>query len=83
MIQTRYMKTTLPDNSEQRNALGLVEEKVATGLDKSRTCICDVLEMINFTNCRTQLFFNKYTHEHTFSIPKYMKQLKKLDILVL
>ena len=38
------------------------------GLDKSRTCVLDVLEIINFTNYRTPLFFNKYAHEHTFSV---------------
>ena len=38
------------------------------GLDKSRTCVPEVLEIINFTNCRTRLFFNKYVYEHIFSI---------------
>ena len=32
------------------------------GLDKSCMCICDVFEIINFTNCQTWSFFNKYVH---------------------
>ena len=35
---------------------------------KSSMCVRDVLEIINFTNCRTWLFFNKYAQEHTFSV---------------
>ena len=31
-------------------------------------CIRDVLGIINFTNCHAWLFFNKYAHEHTFSV---------------
>ena len=38
------------------------------GVDKSRTCARDVLEIINFTNCRFECFFNKFAHEHTFSV---------------
>ena len=38
------------------------------GLEKSRTCVRDMLEIINFTNCLTWLFFNKYVHEHTFLV---------------
>ena len=34
-------------------------------LNKSHTCIPDVLEIINFT---VPLFFRKYAHEHTFSV---------------
>ena len=42
--------------------------QLTVGLDKSRRCVRDVLEMMNCTNCRTSLFFNKYAHEHTFSV---------------
>ena len=38
------------------------------GLDKSRTCVHDILEMKHFTKCSILSFFNKYTHEHTFSV---------------
>ena len=51
-----------------------------SGLDKSRTYVCDVLEIINFTNGRTWLFFIKYTHEHAF----YSRiNFKKFDTHVL
>ena len=36
-------------------------------LDKSRMYVREVLEIRNFTNCCTWLFFNKYAHEHAFS----------------
>ena len=38
------------------------------GVDKSRTCVRYVLEIINFTNCRTWLFSKKYVHEHNVSV---------------
>ena len=31
-------------------------------------CVSDVLDIINFKNCRSWLFFNKYVLEHTFSV---------------
>ena len=40
-----------------------------TELDNSNTCIRYILQIINFTNCSTWLFFNKYTHENIFSVP--------------
>ena len=42
--------------------------KSRAGLDKSRTYVRDVLRIINFINCRTWLFFNKYAYEHAFSV---------------
>ena len=44
------------------------------GVDKSRTCVRYVLEIINFTNCRTWLFSNKYIHEQNFSVSWVLKQ---------
>ena len=41
---------------------------VGTGLDKLHMCVRDILKIKNFTNCCTWLFFNKYAHEHTFSV---------------
>ena len=41
------------------------------GLDKSRTCVPEVLEIINFTNCCTRLFF-------IFQFTEYMKQLQEI-----
>ena len=38
------------------------------GHEKLRTCVRDMLEIMNFTNCRIWLFFNRYTLEHTFSV---------------
>ena len=38
------------------------------GVDKSRACICYVLEIINFTNGCTWLFSNKYVHKHKFPV---------------
>ena len=39
-----------------------------TDLEKSLTCVPDVLEIINFADCRTLVFFSKYAHEHSFSV---------------
>ena len=39
-----------------------------SGHDKSCTCICEVLEIINLTNYHIWLFFNKYTNKHPFSV---------------
>ena len=39
-----------------------------SGLDKWCTCLRFVLEIINFTNCHTWLFSNKYVHGHNFSV---------------
>ena len=39
-----------------------------SGLDKLRMCICEVLQIINFTDCCSWLFSNKYVHEHNFSL---------------
>ena len=36
--------------------------------DKLRTCLHYVLEIMNFTNCRTGLLSNKYIHEQNFSV---------------
>ena len=44
------------------------EQLAVEGIEKSGTCICDILEITNFTNCCTWLFFNKYTTEHTFPV---------------
>ena len=46
------------------------------GLPRRRTNTRDVLEIINFTNCCSWLFFNKNVYEHTFSVSSahYMKQ---------
>ena len=40
----------------------------SASLDKSRTRVRDVLEIIYFTSCHTWLFFNKYAHENTCSV---------------
>ena len=46
----------------------LPETDTFTVLDKSPMCICDALEIMNFTNCCNSLFFTKYAHKHTFPI---------------
>ena len=43
-------------------------KKIYPVLEKSRMYIRNILEIINFTNRRTLLFFKKYAHEHTFSV---------------
>ena len=57
----------------------------ATGLDKSRTCIREVLKIMNFTNYRNLLFFNKYAHEHNtlFQFTEYVKELYEIRHAVL
>lgn len=40
----------------------------ALDLDKSRTYIRHVLDIIDFKNYLTRLFFLKYAHEHTSSV---------------
>ena len=37
------------------------------GPDKLLSCVQYVLEVINFTSCRTWLFSCKYVHKHNFS----------------
>ena len=39
-----------------------------SGRDISPTRIHDVLEIINLTNFRDKLFFNKYNQEKSFSV---------------
>ena len=39
-----------------------------TGPDKSCTCVGDVFKITNLTSHHNWLFFNKYAHEHTFSV---------------
>ena len=41
-----------------------------TDVDKLYTCICEVLEIISFTNCCTWLFCNNCAHKHTFSVSR-------------
>ena len=41
-----------------------------TGLNKSHICECYILKIINFTDCHTLLFSNKYIHKHNFSVSK-------------
>ena len=48
------------------------------GLGKLCTGIHNILEIINFTNCCTQLFFNEQGHEHTFLV-SYVKQLQEIS----
>ena len=50
------------------NTITLRQWSNFTGLDKLHMCICDILAIVNFTNCTTSLFFNKYAHKHTFSV---------------
>ena len=49
------------------------------GLEISRTCLHYVLEIRNFTNCRTYFLTNTFTNT-TFQIPEYVKQSKKLNV---
>ena len=44
--------------------------KTCSGLDKSHTYICYILKIINFADCHTCLFSNKYVHEHNFSVSR-------------
>ena len=44
------------------------------GLDKLRTCVRYVLEIINFTDYRTGLFSNKYFTNTFFQFLEYVKQ---------
>ena len=40
----------------------------SSGFAKSRTCVRNVLEIINFKNCPTWLFFNKWAHKRTLCV---------------
>ena len=53
-------------------------EKIVIYSYKSWTCIRDVLEIRNFTNCRTWLFFNKYVHKTRFQFPEYVKEFQDI-----
>ena len=44
------------------------------GGDKLRRYVRYVLEIINFTNCSTLLFSNKYIHQQNFSVSWVLKQ---------
>ena len=44
------------------------------GVDKLHTCVHYVHKIINFTNCYTWLFSNKYNHKHNFSVSWVLKQ---------
>ena len=51
-------------------------------IDELLMRVRDILEIINFTYCRTPLYFNKYGHEHTFSVsPVCQVILRNSDIL--
>ena len=39
-----------------------------SGQDKAHMYVRDILIIKNFANCHNWLFFNKYTHEHIFSV---------------
>ena len=68
---------TKPLPASYQTALGHIQGLIPTlvvdtnqkfvGLDKSHTYMHDVIKIINFTNCHTWLYFNKYPHEHIFS----------------
>ena len=52
-----------------------------TGIDKSRTSICYLLEIINFTNYHTWLFIRTSTFMiTTFQFPEYKSNVNKLKI---
>ena len=55
-------------NSQTTFIYRFFQSRYPAGLDKSQMCICSILEIKNLTNCCTWLFFNKYAHEHTFSV---------------
>ena len=42
--------------------------KLMAGLDKSRTCVRNVVKIENFTNSHTWFYFNEYVHGHIFSV---------------
>ena len=44
------------------------------GGDNPHTWVRYVLVIINFTNCRTWLFSNKYIHEQNLSVSWVLKQ---------
>ena len=44
------------------------KNKGSPGLDKLRMCVRDILEIINFTNCSTLIFFKKYMLTNTSSV---------------
>ena len=54
-----------------------------TGLDKSRTCTRDVLETINFTNCRTGLFLTSTLTKIRFQFLSTWRNLKTLGVQIL
>lgn len=54
-----------------------------TGLDKSRTCTRDVLETINFTNCRTGLFLISTLTKIRFQFLSTWRNLKTLGVQIL
>ena len=50
-----------------------------SGLDKSRTCVPNVLKIKNLTNWQTWLFFDKYAHKSIFSVSWMREASLKLD----
>ena len=53
---------------------------ITSGLDKLRTCVSYLLEILNFRNCHAWLFSNKYVYEQNFSILSTWSSLKKLNV---
>ena len=51
-----------------------------TGLDNLRTCVRDVLEIVNYTNCRTWLFLTSTLCAELFSFLNAKSKLAKLGV---
>ena len=55
-----------------------IDNRNVHNIDKSRTCVCGVVKIINFTQGFTWLHFKKYIQEHFFQCPKYVKQSEEI-----
>ena len=53
--------------SSKKAKIAKMAKIIPAGLCKSRTCVRDVLEIINFTNCHICVF-DKYAHEYICSV---------------
>ena len=54
-----------------------------TGLDNLRKCVRDVLEIVNYTNCRTWLFLTSTSCAVLFSFLNVKSKLAKLGVHIL
>ena len=54
-----------------------------TGLDNLRKCVRDVLEIVNYTNCRTWLFLTGTSCAVLFSFLNAKSKLAKLGVHIL